>query len=85
MQRAVATADTSSLFHIMRAEGMQTLGRHLTRLLEVGWITQEEALQHVDASELELAPPSEYADNSDYYEPPSAPTLDDTAPLMNWL
>ena len=86
VQRAVATADTSSLFHIMRSEGMQTLGRHLTRLLEVGWITQEEALQHVDASELELAPQAEYGSNSsDYYEPPTAPTLDDTAPLMNWL
>lgn len=84
VQRAVATADSAALFHIMRQEGMQTLGRHLTRLLEVGWITQEEAVQHVDASELELQPAPEYA-NSDYYEPPAAPTLDDTAPLMNWL
>lgn len=86
VQRAIATADTSSLYHVMREEGMQTLGRHLTRLVEVGWITQEEALQHVDASELELQPAqTDYASPNDYYEPPTAPTLDDTAPLMNWL
>ena len=83
VQRAVATADSASLFHIMRDEGMQTLGRHLTRLLEVGWITQEEALQHVDASELEL--PQAQQEYSAYYEPPAAPALDDSAPLMNWL
>ncbi|MBS2034763.1 Flp pilus assembly complex ATPase component TadA [bacterium] len=86
VQRAIATADTSALYHVMREEGMQTLGRHLTRLVEVGWITQEEALQHVDASELDLQPPQgDYGGSSDYYEPPSAPTLDETAPLMNWL
>lgn len=84
VQRAVATADTSGLYHIMREEGMQTLGRHLSRLLDVGWITQEEALQHVDASELEITTTPEYS-SGDYYEPPTAPTLDDTAPLMNWL
>jgi Tfp pilus assembly pilus retraction ATPase PilT len=82
VQRAVATADTASLFHIMREEGMQTLGRHLSRLLEVGWITQEEALQHVDGSELDLQTP-EY---NSYEEAPAAPpALDDNAPLMNWL
>lgn len=85
VQRAIATADTSSLYHVMREEGMQTLGRHLTRLLEVGWITQEEALQHVDGSELELATTPSYM-SSDYEEPAPAPTtLDDMAPLMNWL
>jgi len=81
VQRAIATADTSSLYHIMRDEGMQTLGRHLSRLLEVGWITQEEAVQHVDISELEIETP-EY---SAYDEPTPGPSLDDTAPLMNWL
>lgn len=85
VQRAIATADTSSLFHIMREEGMQTLGRHLSRLLEVGWITREEAMQHVDPSELEIAPAPEY-NSSDYDEPqPVPPTLDDMGPLMNWL
>lgn len=84
VQRAIATADVSGLYNIMREEGMQTLGRHLSRLLDVGWVTQDEALQHVDVSELEIAPAPEYA-SSNYYEPPSAPTLDDTAPLMNWL
>lgn len=84
VQRAIATADTSSLFHIMREEGMQTLGRHLSRLLDVGWITKEEALQHVDHSELDLAEPSDYT-SGDYEEPVVAPTLDDMAPLMNWL
>lgn len=89
VQRAIATADTSSIYHIMREEGMQTLGRHLTRLLDVGWITQEEALQHVDASELDMAPAptSEYGSPTETYQqvetPP--PSLDDTAPLMNWL
>ena len=85
VQRAIATADTSALYHVMREEGMQTLGRHLTRLLDVGWITQEEALQHVDASELELAAPSDYSSSNDYDEPVNTPSLDDTAPLRNWL
>lgn len=84
VQRAVATADTASLFHIMREEGMQTLGRHLSRLLDVGWITQEEAMQHVDPSELELATGSDY-EYSGYTEAPPAPVVDDSAPLMNWL
>ena len=85
VQRSIATADTSALYHAMREEGMQTLGRHLTRLLDVGWITQEEALLHVDASELEIATAPEYS-SGEYYEPPAAPpSLDDTAPLMNWL
>jgi len=84
VQRAIATADTASIFHIMREEGMQTLGRHLSRLLDVGWITREEALQHVDASELEIAEQPEY-DSGGYDEPPAAPTLDEMAPLMNWL
>lgn len=83
VQRAVATADTSSLYHIMREEGMQTLGRHLSRLLDVGWITREEALQHVDSSELESEIP-DYGYN-DYQEAPAAQSLDDAAPLMNWL
>jgi twitching motility protein PilT len=86
VQRAVATADTAGLYHIMREEGMQTLGRHLSRLLDVGWITQEEALQHVSADELEVAAPDEYATSSSYDEPAAAPpSLDDMAPLMNWL
>lgn len=84
VQRAIATADSASLFHIMREEGMQTLGRHLTRLIEVGWITQEEALQHVDASDLEIEAEPSYA-SSGYYEAPAAPALDEQAPLMNWL
>lgn len=90
VQRAVATADTSALYHIMRQEGMQTLGRHLTRLLEVGWITQDEALKHVDASELELAQPDDYGEVTNTYEEqasaaPVQPSLDEMAPLMNWL
>lgn len=84
VQRAIATADTSALYHIMREEGMQTLARHLTRLLDVGWITQEEALQHVDPSELEVPVAVEYS-SADYEEPQTSPTLDETAPLMNWL
>jgi len=84
VQRAVATADTSSIYHIMREENMQTLGRHLSRLLEVGWITQDEALQHVDASELEVDT-QEYDYNTYTQEPTPAQPLDDMAPLMNWL
>ena len=84
VQRSIATADTACLYHAMREEGMQTLGRHLSRLLEVGWITHEEALLHVDASELEL-PDMQQLVSSPYCEPPTTQSLDDTAPLMNWL
>jgi twitching motility protein PilT len=85
----VASGQSTGLHQVMRNDQMQTLARHLSRLLEVGMIGMDEALQHVDASELEYEPSYDYA-----AEParPTQPALasasapvDDNTTLMSWL
>ena len=77
---SIASGEVSHLHHTMRDSGMQTLARHLSRLVEVGSITREEAAQYVDPAELELV-----------QHQPGAPTLPEPTtveasdPLMSWL
>lgn len=77
----IGRGETSSLYHVMRNDGMQTLGRHLTRMVDVGLVVREEAAKLLeDPTELEVAEEQQFV-------PPPTPSLvmDDDAPLMNWL
>ena len=78
---SIASGEVTQIHHIMRENGMQTLARHLSRLVEVGSITREEASQYVDPSELELEEPK--AGIPAPYEEPA--TLDAATPLLSWL
>ena len=87
----VANGQSSGLHQIMRNDQMQTLARHLSRLLEVGMIGMEEALQYVDASELEFEPGYDYGSAQPGYAEataarPAAPAaVEDNTTLMSWL
>ncbi|MEW6281109.1 MAG: ATPase, T2SS/T4P/T4SS family [Candidatus Eremiobacterota bacterium] len=77
----IGRGETGSLHQVMRAEGMQTLARHLSRMVDVGMVAREEAVKLLDdPSELEVGEEPRYA-------PPPTPSIlmDDDAPLMNWL
>jgi twitching motility protein PilT len=66
------------LHWIMRTSGMQTLGRALSRLVDAGLVTQDEALQHLDdPAELELRRQVASASES--------PQSEEDTPLMSWL
>ena len=86
VRQELRTARLGDLHWIMRTRGMQTLGRALSRLVETGQITQEEALQHIDdPSELERAEePPESPLFGESALPPSQPAEDQTS-LMSWL
>ena len=77
----IASGDVSHVYHDMRDSGMQTLARHLSRLIEVGSITYDEASQYVDPDELEVDKPAPCIP-ADYDEPV---TLDASTPLLSWL
>lgn len=80
-RRLISGGEISYLHQVMRDEGQQTLARTLSRMIEVGSVTREEALQYVDADELEVAPAhAAYA-----AEPPRVALMDDATPLMSWL
>jgi len=81
VRRLVSGGEISYLHQVMRDEGQQTLARTLSRMIEVGSVTREEALQYVDADELEVAP----AHASYAAEPPRVALMDDATPLMSWL
>jgi len=70
-----------NLHWAMQNSGMQTLGKSLSRLVEVGLVAHEEALQHVeDPSELDTTVES----LSSFESSPSQASEDET-PLMSWL
>lgn len=79
---AISQGETSSLHNIMREEGMQTLARHLSRMVDVGLVAHDEAAKLVDD-------PSELAvmEETPTAVPVSTPSImmDDDTPLMNWL
>ncbi len=75
---AIAAGDVSYLNVTMRERGMQTLARHLSRLIDVGMVSVETARLFVDAAELEVlgAAPTPVA---------KAPTTDSPSSLLSWL
>ncbi|MCA9791814.1 MAG: Flp pilus assembly complex ATPase component TadA, partial [Candidatus Eremiobacteraeota bacterium] len=75
----ISHGDLREVHQHMGARQMQTLGRHLSRMIEVGLVTREEAVKYVDESEIEVLPPSQLE------IPTAEPAVDDETPLMSWL
>lgn len=73
--------ETSNLHTIMRQDGMQTLGRHLSRMVDVGLVARDEAAKLLDdPAELVVM------DEPTVAAPPTPSIMmDDDTPLMNWL
>ena len=68
---------------LMERLGMQTLGRHLSRMIEVGLVNYDDALDLVDEDQLEVGRPSKLA-----LAPVTAEVdgdVDEDTPLMSWL
>jgi twitching motility protein PilT len=78
---AVQRGDLSELHRLMEHFGMQTLGRHLSRMIEVGLVNYDDATQLVDAGQLEVSRPSQLQ----LAPPTSESEMDDETPLMSWL
>ncbi|MBI3929416.1 MAG: Flp pilus assembly complex ATPase component TadA [Armatimonadetes bacterium] len=77
VQEMVARGSTTDLHQAMYSSGMQTVARHLSRMVEVGSVTLEEALKLVDRDELEIQQvPAEL---------PTEARADEETPLMSWL
>ncbi|HXE71670.1 MAG TPA: ATPase, T2SS/T4P/T4SS family [Candidatus Nitrosotenuis sp.] len=83
----------TGLHHIMRQEGMQTLGRSLGALVRAGLVSRAEALRHVeDEEELEL-PEEPALAAPDFLSGPTSGAVaattpefgEEETPLMSWL
>lgn len=81
VREAVQRGDLSEIHRLMEHFGMQTLGRHLSRMIEVGLVNYDDAIQLVDASQLEVSRPSQL----ELAPPTSESEMDDETPLMSWL
>jgi twitching motility protein PilT len=85
----IATGQSSGLHQFMRDSHQQTLAKHLSRLLDVGIISKHEALNHAEATDLELAPVGDYetTDSNPTYTSSDQPltAVDDNTALMSWL
>lgn len=81
VREALQKGALSDLPHLMEHFGMQTLGRHLSRMIEVGLVNYDDALKYVDAAELEVGRPSPLKLAA------ASPIdgVDDDTPLMSWL
>jgi twitching motility protein PilT len=81
VREAVQRGDLSEIHRLMSHFGMQTLGRHLSRMIEVGLVNYDDALKIVEADQLEVSRPSQLQ-----LAPPTAESdVDDDTPLMDWL
>lgn len=81
VREAVQRGDLSEIHRLMSHFGMQTLGRHLSRMIEVGLVNYDDALHLVEADQLEVSRPSQLE-----LAPPTAESdMDDETPLMSWL
>lgn len=81
VREAIQRADLSEIHRLMEHFGMQTLGRHLSRMIEVGLVNYDDALHLVEAEQLEVSRPSQLE-----LAPPTAESdMDDETPLMSWL
>lgn len=78
VSQMIAQGECGALHQLMRDSGMQTLGRHLSRMVEVGLVTAEEAGRFVGEGELEVAPRT-------HLEVKPAAAMDADTPLMSWL
>ncbi len=81
VREAIQRGDLSEVHRLMGHFGMQTLGRHLSRMIEVGLVNYDDALQLVEADQLEVSRPSQL----DLAPPTEDSDMDDETPLMSWL
>lgn len=81
VREAVQRADMTEIHRLMEHFGMQTLGRHLSRMIEVGMVNYDDALRLVEADQLDVSRPSQLE-----LAPATAESdMDDETPLMSWL
>lgn len=81
VREAVQRADLAEVHRLMEHFGMQTLGKHLSRMIEVGMVNYDDALKLVEADQLEVSRPSQL----ELAPPTSESDMDDETPLMSWL
>lgn len=81
VREAIQKGNLRDITRLMDHFGMQTLGRHLSRMIEVGLVNYDDALQLVDASELEISRPSQL----ELTPVTSEDEPDEDTPLMSWL
>lgn len=81
VQEAMQQEDMVEITRLMDHFGMQTVGRHLSRMVEVGLVNYDDALKLVDAKQLDISRPSQLE-----LAPPTAQShMDGETPLMSWL
>lgn len=81
VQEAVQSGSMGEIARLMDHYGMQTLPRHLSRMIEVGLVNYDDALRLVKAEQLEVSRPSHLE-----LAPPTANSqVDNETPLMSWL
>lgn len=81
VREAISRGDLSELHRMMEHFGMQTLGRHLSRMIEVGLVNYDDALKLVEEGQLEVGRPSQL----DLAPATADSDMDDETPLMSWL
>lgn len=81
VREAIQRADLAEIYRLMDHFGMQTLGKHLSRMIEVGMVNYDDALKLVEADQLEVSRPSQL----ELAPPTSESDMDDETPLMSWL
>ena len=77
----IQRGELGEIHRLMDHFGMQTLGRHLSRMIEVGMVNYDDALKLVDVTQLEVSRPSQLK----LAPPTSESDVDDETPLMSWL
>ena len=75
--KAIAAGDSGSLHQVMEHRNMQTLARHLSRMVEVGLVTYDEATRWVPEEDIQVSAPKQLEIKAE--------ALDDDTPLMSWL
>lgn len=87
VRKELRNGNVGDLHWIMRDTGMQTLGRALSRLVDAGAITREEAYQHLDdPHELEVSEQRAPEAAAPVPAPATAPQIsEEETPLMSWL
>ncbi|MCE7871548.1 hypothetical protein DYH09_14375 [bacterium CPR1] len=80
----IGRGETSSLHEAMRQGNMQTLGRHLSRMVDVGLVSREEASKLLDDPS-ELTVMEEQPEMALSQASTPSILMDDDSPLMSWL
>lgn len=80
----IGRGETSSLHEAMRQGNMQTLGRHLSRMVDVGLVNREEAGKLLDDPS-ELTVMEEQPEMALAQASTPSILMDDDSPLMSWL